>query len=129
MDKDKGLCNKSLIKAIAINENEVSQLKGFNTHESLSCKYLPPELHKNGFKYTLVLREGRLAIYCQQVSAKTKCFEVFIIKTRPAKEIYGKKYPEREVFPANEDFGYTAWSCNTLDRAKMRFINLENVKP
>jgi hypothetical protein len=129
MSKDKAYYQK--------NKQEPSQREDVNTSNDIglkyktlqNIKYLPHFLHKNRFLYTLVSRGQRSCIYMQHVSAKTKCFEVFLIKTRPAKELFGKKYPAREVFPANEDFGYTAWSCNTLDRAKMRFINLENVKP
>ncbi len=88
-------------------------------------KRLPPELHKNGFKYTLVLRGQGSCIYKQHVTANIKRFEIFIIKTKPTKEIFGKQYPVREVFPANEDFGSTAWSCFTLDNAMNRFNKLE----
>ncbi len=63
-------------------------------------KRQPPELRKNGFKYTLVSRGHGSCIYKQHVTTNTKRFEVFLIKIRPAKVIFGKSYPAREVFPA-----------------------------
>lgn len=97
-----------------------------NTINIKKMKRLPPELQKNGFQYTLILRGHKSCIYKQHVTATIKHFEVFLIKTMPAKEIFGKQYPAREIFPANEDFGYTAWSCFTLDNAMNRFNHLEN---
>jgi len=89
-------------------------------------KRLQQELDKNGFKYTLVLRGQRSCIYEQEVTAKTKRYEVFLLKIRPAKVIFGKSYPAREVFPGNEDFGKWAWSCFKYEQALKRFNGLEN---
>jgi len=50
---------------------------------------------------------------------------VFIIKVLPSILLFGKRLPEREVFPGNEDFGKTAWSCRTLVKAMERFNKLE----
>lgn len=91
-------------------------------------KRLPENLRKNGFSYTLVLRGKRSCIYRQEVTVNMHYYEAFVIKVKPAKEIFGKSLPEREVFPANEDFGESAWSCRTLKRAKIRFIELEGGK-
>lgn len=46
-------------------------------------------------------------------------WEVFKIKIAPAEEICGRKYPKREVYPCNEDFGKTAWAFNSEKRARM----------
>jgi hypothetical protein len=32
-------------------------------------------------------------------------WEAILIKVAPARRIFGKDYPEREVYPSNEDFG------------------------
>jgi hypothetical protein len=37
-------------------------------------------------------------------------WEVILIKVAPARRIFGKDYPEREVYPSNEDFGRYALS-------------------
>lgn len=88
-------------------------------------KTLPIELTKNGFTYTLVLRGERSCIYKQHVTPNISYYEVFVIKTRPAKVIFGKKIPEREVFPADEDFSYSAWSFGSYEKALQRFNELE----
>ena len=88
-------------------------------------KPLSDILRKNGFTYTLVLREGQSCIYEQSVAEKTAYYEVFIVQVRPQETIKGKMLPNREVFPGNEDFGVTAWSCRTLDDAMKRFEKLK----
>jgi len=37
-------------------------------------------------------------------------WEAILIKVAPARRIFGKDYPEREVYPSNEDFGRYAVS-------------------
>ena len=39
------------------------------------------------------------------------------IKVSKAAEVFGKEYPEREVYPSNEDFGHTAWYYMDKERA------------
>jgi hypothetical protein len=53
---------------------------------------------------------------CEQLSY----FEVFDVQIKPKRDVFGKSYPAAEVFPSNEDFGKTAWSCRTLTDAKRR---------
>ncbi len=47
-----------------------------------------------------VWREGDRAIYEYHGG-----FEVIHIKTAPAQTIYGRDYPEREVYPTDNDWG------------------------
>ena len=89
-------------------------------------KYLPRELKKDGFTYTQLLRGGRSCIYEQQVSSKTRRYEVFLIKVRPARKVFANFSPEHEKFPGNEDFGKWAWSCFTYEQALKRFNGLED---
>lgn len=84
-------------------------------------KTLPLTLPKNGFTYTLVCREGNVAIYEQRVSEKVKYYEVILIKIRPEQLFKNVIREAHEVFPCNEDFGKTAWSCRTLADAMNRF--------
>ena len=86
---------------------------------------IPDKLRKNGFDYTLVLRDGDRAIYKQHVAEDCQYFEVFKIKIRKAGTFKGKPIPEREVFSSDNDFGKTAWSCNTLEKAMIRFDGLQ----
>jgi len=84
-------------------------------------KPLPDKLRKNGFNYTLVCRDGKLAIYRQEVTEKVQYFEVFVVKIKPESVFKGKVIPEREVFPSNEDFGKTAWSYRNYKDAEAKF--------
>jgi len=86
---------------------------------------LPEELKCNGYKYTLHERGQRSCIYAQHVSPGQYRYEVFLIKTRPAEKIFGKQYPEREVFPSNETFGKTAWVYIKLENAEKAFDAIE----
>lgn len=87
-------------------------------------KTLPLNLRKNGFNYTQLLREGNNAIYEQSVTSSVKYYEVFSIRTKPERILKGKTIQAGEVFPCNEDFGKTAWSCSTYEKALQRFNNL-----
>ncbi len=88
---------------------------------------LPPKLALNGYSYTQVLRKGLKAIYEQRVGGKTAGFEVFTIKVLPRKELFGKTLVERERFPRNEDFGYSAWTFKTKETALKKFNEIEYV--
>ena len=54
---------------------------------------------------TLVVRTKRKAMYYRDDG----CYEVFRIKIKKAGKVFDKLLPEREVYPGNEDFGFTAW--------------------
>ena len=82
---------------------------------------LADNLRKNGFNYTKVLPDGRKCIYEQLVPPNLKYYEVFKVQDRPEVVFNGNTIPAREVYPGNEDFGNTAWSCRTLDDAMLRF--------
>ena len=87
---------------------------------------LADNIRKNGFDYTLVQRNDVAAIYAQG----NGFFEVFRIKQQKEKiaVMDGKSisYPEKELFPSNEDFGYTAWCCFGLHRALDRLLMINN---
>jgi hypothetical protein len=72
-------------------------------------------------------REGRVAIY-ELLSRGNLLYgyEVIIVKILPARNIMGRDYPEREGYPANEDWGDLAWSYpNTaFQSAAKRFEGL-----
>jgi len=51
-------------------------------------------------------------------------YEVFIVKTQEATEMFGKNYPAKEVYPNNEDFGYSAWCYHDKKEAEKKFQRL-----
>jgi hypothetical protein len=88
-------------------------------------KALPKQLRKNGYDYSQVLKGKRAYIYAQHISPTMTRYEVFQIKTRPAKRLFGKEVEAREIFPPDEAFGYWAWCCWDLEKAKAKFNELE----
>lgn len=89
---------------------------------------LPEKIKRKGFTYELEKR-GTKALMYRQIDDEDKllvAYEVFKIKVDPPKVVFGIPLNEREVFPANEDFGKWAWACTTRDRADKRFNDIEN---
>ncbi len=80
------------------------------------------ELHHIGYPVTatLVARTKKKAVYYRDDG----CYEVFKIVIAPAGIIFGKSYPEREVYPGNEDFGFTAWCFSDKTRALDKYDKL-----
>jgi hypothetical protein len=54
--------------------------------------------------------------------------EVFLVKVVPEGEMFGKMYPEREVYPSNEDFGHSAWCFTSLEAAESKFHELSSMQ-
>lgn len=81
-------------------------------------------IRKNGFVYELIERSEYFAIYAQYIEDEIIAYEVFRIKIQ--KPRVGKfagveiQFVEKELFPSNEDFGYTAFTCRTLEKAEAR---------
>ena len=48
-------------------------------------------------------------------------YEVFRIKISEEDIVFDRKYPRREVYPGNEDFGSTAWCFTDKDYAEKRY--------
>jgi len=89
-------------------------------HESLAKKK-----RKNGFDYTQVLRGSRSCIFEQRLWGILIAYEVFIIRISPKRKILGKWIKEKELFPCNEAFGYTAWTYWTHEQAFVKYRKLE----
>ena len=101
---------------------------------------LPLKLRKNGFEYKQIKKEGLYYIYEQDYNSgidygkddtpkELKFYEVFKAKIRPAETFKGKDYPQREVFPSDEDFGTSAWAYRTFDEALDKLMRLKGHKP
>ena len=89
---------------------------------------LPEKIKRKGFTYELEKR-GNKALMYRQIDDEDGiliAYEVFKIKVDPPKVVFGIPLNEREVFPANEDFGKWAWACRDRERADKRFEDLEN---
>jgi len=68
-------------------------------------------------KAKLIERTREKAIYLRSDDV----YEVFRVQITPSGEMFGRWYPERETYPCNEDFGKTAWTFRTLERARDKY--------
>lgn len=81
------------------------------------------------FVYRLIKRNQFVALYGQWYTEgdepKLVCYEVFMIRRQKesSRLLKGKMihYAEKELFPKDEDFGYTAWAINDIKRATDKF--------
>lgn len=90
---------------------------------------LPEKIKRKNFFYELEKR-GTKALMYRQIDDEDNYlvgYEVFKIKVDPPKVVFGVQLNEREIFPANEDFGKWAWACTTKERAEQRFQYLESL--
>jgi len=72
-----------------------------------------------GLTAKLVMRTDKKAMY-----RRDNVYEVFRIKVAEAREAFGKNYPQREVYPGNEDFGVWAWCFSNEAKAKQRYDSI-----
>jgi hypothetical protein len=89
---------------------------------------LPEKIKRKGFTYELEKR-GTKALMYRQIDDEDNilvAYEVFKVKVDPPKLVFGIQLNEREVFPANEDFGKWAWACSNRERADRRFQEIED---
>lgn len=61
-------------------------------------------------------------IYLYQREDNT--YEVFTARVAQAGMVFNVEYPEREVYPNNEDFGKSAWCYTNKDQAIRKFNQL-----
>ncbi len=87
---------------------------------------LSANLKRNSFSYTILRRGSNAMIYEQRAGKKTIAFEVFKILIDKPKDILGKQIPARERFPKSEDFGFTAWTYKTIEKALSKYFEIEN---
>jgi hypothetical protein len=90
---------------------------------------LPLKLRKNGYDYTQVLRGSKTCLYSQSIKGNLIAYEVFKIRTKPKRKVFDNWVEAKEKYPADKDFGYTAWSYSTWDKAKEKYNSLELNEP
>jgi hypothetical protein len=83
-------------------------------------KPLPKEFRRDGFTYTLIAREGDVAIY-EQCSIGSPdpsvCYEVIRIRRRESFQIDGKLIEASEIYPRPEHWGSNGWTVLSRDAA------------
>jgi hypothetical protein len=79
---------------------------------------LETELIFQGRTLRQIKRTGMVAIYeLRNEGEMLRGYEVIVIRIRRPEEAFGRFYPEREVYPGNEDWGIYAWSYQACDKA------------
>ena len=68
-------------------------------------KPIPNTFQKNGYDYTLLERQGNVAVYEQHRDERTFAYEVVKIRPRPAREFNGVKLEAAERLPSDEEWG------------------------
>ena len=74
----------------------------------------------DGLTSTLVKRTKKKAMYRRSDGV----YEVFKIKIKKEQTVFGRFYPNREVYPGNEDFGDWAWCFNNKIDAMTEYSNI-----
>lgn len=87
---------------------------------------LSETIMKNGFTYKLITRTTEKALYAQYKGNVLISCEVFQIKVRGTQfsPLLRKHLEPSERFPGNEDFGKTAWTYQTLEKALLKYYEL-----
>jgi hypothetical protein len=86
---------------------------------------LPERFTSDGFELAQVFREGDLAIYTQSKFGRVIAYEAVRIRHRPARKLpNGVIIPPQEAYPHPSDWGFSAWSCATLERAHQKLAAL-----
>lgn len=84
-------------------------------------KYEPLALEitqNGGHKYKQVWRDEHAAVYEQRGAyGQLIGYEAIVIKRQKPKEIFGKHYSAKELYPTSEDWGTLAVSKNDLKEA------------
>ena len=70
-----------------------------------------------GLTAKCVKRTDKKALYYRNDNV----YEVFRVIIAEATEIFGRKYPRKENYPSNEDFGKTAWTYTEEKNAIRRY--------
>lgn len=87
-------------------------------------KELELEIRKGGFLYKQMLRTDNVALYSQWDGGRIVCYEVFRIKIQKERKWKSKTFPRKEVYPRNDDFGYSAWAPSSYERAESIYNRL-----
>jgi hypothetical protein len=85
-------------------------------------------IRKNGFIYEQVVRNEHAAIYAQKVGGLEIGYEVFEIRQqKEGSAVIGGasvQFKAKELFPGDNEFGRTAWSCKKLADAQAIYSGL-----
>lgn len=96
--------------------------------DNLKIEYIMQKLEKNvklrgvgkNVTATQIMNDGSVYVY----KRSDDVYEVFIAEVRKEEEVYGVMYPEREIYPSNENFGSNAFCYQNKQIAINKFYSL-----
>jgi hypothetical protein len=93
-------------------------------------KPIKTEFKIDDFLYRQVKRDGYIASYSitHIPSGANKGWELVVIRVSKARKVFGREYPDREVYPHDEAFGTYGWHYSQTDpvRCEARYQELVN---
>jgi hypothetical protein len=80
----------------------------------------------DGFVFTQLVRQGQWAIYDKRRSnwTTTNNYEVVKVRVCKAREVMGKPYPDREIYPQPDQWGIYGFTEQSLPHAQARLASL-----
>ena len=122
---------KCSIGDIALNSSSKRLLEQ-REHQETGCPVPLSEAFSLGrYQYRQVYRSNEFAIYSQALAGVSPvAFELVRIRVEPKKQIHGKSYPRREVYPNAEAWGSDAWTLHSKADAiaKLRTVRRRVIK-
>lgn len=94
--------------------------------DAISYKPLTERFNKYGYTFSLLKREGDLAIFKQHKKKKIYNYEVILVGRHNGYEINGIFFEPSEFYPSTSEWGTKGFTCGTLEAAELRFKKLKD---
>lgn len=82
---------------------------------------IPEKFTTNGYRFERLDRTGMIALFRRYKPGGSDTFELVRIRVADASQIYGRDYPEREVYPGAEKWGTDGFTLTSEKEARKRF--------
>ncbi|MEO9482476.1 MAG: hypothetical protein ABJG47_03485 [Ekhidna sp.] len=91
---------------------------------SLNPNNCPHWILRKGYKYDLILSNGKLALYSRTdlKSGKIVTYQVFSVRLQKKRGIAGRLLSRYFLFPYDEVFGSRRWSFKSIDQALEKML-------
>lgn len=87
---------------------------------------LPATFSSDKWDHTLVKRTDKAAIYRRSKPQCGEHFEVLRIRIKPERKMGETVFPEGEYYPSNSEWGTSAWTYTTLEKAEVRYNEINS---
>ena len=89
---------------------------------------LSKEVKTNSSAYHQLKRQDDVGLYEQRINGRLTAYEVIIIHIMKARELFGKKYPKKEVYPKSSQWGEYRWTFSKIEKAEQKFKETVKVR-